>query len=885
MVLKKIGINMTNYLESDRSIFIGNWEKENFENGKSRLSRLVEIGGKEYKISVAYSDNLAKHFESPELPIDDTIKKVIEESEQQISKLIESFQDEADPIEKVTVKTNIRERTGSVAVKVFNKPNEKLSLPQLKDRNIKMESAASGLINRVSERCLYTSYSSRLSSPLKPVNETVREQVPEELNPFKRKAGTQLESLLKMIEGKESPKANVHGVKISDRFYYEGLPVELKEFEEGAYNGPIMEDYRRRQLLVVKAAIAFVMENAENIENLESVSTALSHLDTEFQKALQEPEYQLDYSLMKKGIEATVHLEEINRKQVELIGQFTRNAQHIINSALTSGECNISDLDKHEREQVYSRGRPIIVNIFNLNGQKFFSMQTPETRDSEGNRKKTIPSSLRDRQGLANYVSTSFGTISDEGRVSVEHYAIRHSSYSPIAVKDPVLRQGYAIQNLKQLMADLTESLTENESQGLSSDDPIIIPLRTMMLLTPLVGDGLRNRSKGVTGAWTGESEVLQLKESAFTLSTMRDRAVPIRVKGKTVWVKLDSSFMNLGANKEAARVGLMGKLPISSFENEINHRGYFEFVRDVESHLNKQELSSEVKNLFTQIRKLERHSYSYRTKVKELNSLLEQTGEDLKEKYRSLDELYARYESTRDPQLIKEIRVLKKEVMKRESLINKKFGELYQLRMNAIHRNGEKINELESRILVLMNEEVLHASDTAEEKEKLLVRDLFVNYFQAKQIYQTKAYRQPETVMEFQSLYIQTYEMMDVLVEFFCKSAEDRTGRVDNKVQERGVFRQLNQRQKTRSEADREIVDHLIAPAVHQYSASRDNTLWNSDSPGLQITHHVNPSVPATIDKMQATMAKKVMKKAKELGPTVQYNPQIEGIFIEAVS
>ena len=109
---------------------------------------------------------------------------------------------------------------------------------------------------------------------------------------------------------------------------------------------------------------------------------------------------------------------------------------------------------------------------------------------------------------------------------------------------------------------------------------------------------------------------------------------------------------------------------------------------------------------------------------------------------------------------------------------------------------------------------------------------------------------------------------MIGYMTELFCKSAEDRTGRVDNKVQERHVFSALHQRQALGSDPDRKEVDEVLAPAVHQYSASRDNTRYNSDSPGLQITYHVNPTLTAKIDHANATMAKRVILKAKSLSP-----------------
>jgi len=857
---------MTSASEYQPSVGAGEWNKEVLDNGNVLLYRRVEIGGNTYKISVGYNERLADLIDHPDQPLDATLKKVIEESEQKIRELIDSLQREAEPIENVTMKTNLVKRTSEVSIQAFGKKRETVSFKDLKDRGVALQQAASGLIQQIAGRCL------KESDEAEPFQIRFKEKKPVDLAPFKRQTAAQLSAILGRAQSLRVPIADQHGVKKWQKFELDGHTVEVREFEQGAYNGPLMEDFRRRQQLVYKAVWGYLNDNKENIRDIEKVSKQLVALDLVFDKAYKE--IQLDYEQMRTGKQATDHFLEVNQRQVELIAQFARDAQFIVNGALSSGEFTIDDIDRLEREEVLRRGRPIIVNIFTIQGQKFFSMQTPETKDADGNRGLTIPSTIRDRVGLANYVSTSFGTIDDNDTVHVDHYAIRHSSYTPIAVQNPFLRQAYALRNVRQLMTDLASVAMENQEGGDSPDDPLVIPLRSMMLLTPLKGDErYRSRKKFVAGGWTGESETQQLRESVLALSTMRDRVVPMNIKGKTVYVKLDSSFMNLGANKEAARVGPAGKIPISSIEGQINYRGYFEFLRDVEKHLLMRDMPGDCSKWLRSIILEERRTTGYKSKQKELAEMIDGSRADLNAKKAKLESLYLQYEESGDRQIAKEIANVRAEVLQIEKRINLQYKELYELRMKAINRNQQRIQVYQAEILNKLNDEIERAEDPEKKKELQLVRDVFENYLQAKAIFESKAYRNADTVMDFQTLYLQTYEMIGMLTELFCKSAEDRTGRVDNRVQERHAFRALLGRQAARNERDDQIIDGVIAPAVHQYSASRRANDENAPgSRGLQITPHVNQALPADIDRALATTAKGVPKKAKELSPRGDY-------------
>src|SRR5690606_30685264 len=119
---------------------------------------------------------------------------------------------------------------------------------------------------------------------------------------------------------------------------------------------------------------------------------------------------------------------------------------------------------------------------------------------------------------------------------------------------------------------------------------------RTMMLFTPVMGDFMRNKSKGVVGEWVGESEVSQLEESLLALRIFSDRPIPLQIGAETVWVRIDTSMMNLGANPEAAGIGPFGKLPAPLLQTLVNARGFSRFLDDTETYIEGLELPEDVK-------------------------------------------------------------------------------------------------------------------------------------------------------------------------------------------------------------------------------------------------------------------------------------------------
>ncbi len=125
------------------------------------------------------------------------------------------------------------------------------------------------------------------------------------------------------------------------------------------------------------------------------------------------------------------------------------------------------------------------------------------------------------------------------------------------------------------------------------------------------------------------------------------------------------------------------------------------------------------------------------------------------------------------------------------------------------------------------------------------------------------------ESVMDLPTRYIQMQNLQNNSVTFHCKSAKDRTGRINNVLEEQEIYRNENHRYPIEPK-ERSHIDREIAPHVAQYSASVNNARYNTRNAGLQIGSKVNPkTLPIRMTKSHAMISKTGFKKSKKLKPS----------------
>ena len=706
---------------------------------------------------------------------------------------------------------------------------------------------------------------------------------------------------------KQPIQTDSHGIEtweVTVKLNGEDHKVHVKEFPAGSYNGVKLDGFRVRQQLLFNASREWVQKQEASTLNGTQKNQALRHLDLlnqrfemTIQKSMKTPEAKILKTLsnkhkFNKEFENTYN--EINKNLLRKIAAYAKDTECIINNAAAKEIIDQKILAAAENEHVYNRSRPIIVNTFRFGPKTFVGIQTPARRVLNKNGERvnanTIPSTIRDRQGLVNYVTSSFGEIKN-GEVTILSEGIRHSSYSPKGLEDAELRQTYACENVRSCLADIAERklmALEKDKKLLTSTkkSPLLVSLRTMLLLTTGIGDtAFRNRSGG---KWVGDAEGTQLRDSAFGLSVHKDRVFQVNLGRKfgNVWLKADISFINLGTNLGVTKKGIVGNITIKKkSEQMVNATGFTEFDKELDKGILDMEktLGKEKGEISTKIKFLKKYSSEIRNL--QTNSDLDLLTQDVKDFISDIEKDMYTYstialktqkkitdDQTRLPGLRKKLNSQYKAIKHAQDKIGAENKNIVNEKRKLFLKNKNKINEYQDKLNFTMKD-ILKRSKINSNTRKLLetYRDVINNAMEAREVYYEKKYKNPGCLNDFQALYIETQQLLGNSVEFFCKSAEDRTGRVDDRVMERQVYKAIKGHA-PRTKVDYVLMNTSIAPIVHQYSPSQDNTEQNSGARGEQVTGKANPeqSHLFNADRSHSQLAKKVFKLSKKLdGPS----------------
>ena len=354
------------------------------------------------------------------------------------------------------------------------------------------------------------------------------------------------------------------------------------------------------------------------------------------------------------------------------------------------------------------------------------------------------------------------------------------------------------------------------------------------MLLTPKKLDEVRNRSKFVLGTWRGESETTQLEDCAFALNLFRDRTFKVVIGGTEVWIRPDISFMNLGVNAEAARIGPKGALPPSNIQEMVNARGFREFEEESSKWLDgrlkilKDKTLTDFVKLFESIWKEPAGNWKEPVKkaqerIDQAKALHQTEWESSCKEFLKLSEKYlTATDKTLKSRLKERMQTLNFRINEMQRELTAAFEDLQKAKETIYHENRELLRELPDKIKARYS--VILNQTSAPNRLTMLtkMRDFHLNYLQAVDLYYSKKYENPETLTAFQAIYLEQMFMMNLEPEFFCKSAEDRTGRINNVVEEREIYRSQTGHYPA-SKYDQDEIDAKIAPAVHQFSATSE--------------------------------------------------------------
>lgn len=855
---------MVNSTKSGNSIFKGNWEKETPSENIHCITRLVRVNGKTYRMRVGYKPVASEQGNHPNES--QVIKNVIEGSEAEIECFLRTHRPGRGE-SGIAVTTNLTKRRGAYTINcrrgiskrqhsarskmisslAWEYRKQTMQFPHLKKATAKVFESQANHTKFIGEA--YAQKGLDLIDKLKG---------------FGQEGPVEYEGKKYVIPSFDKYGRRKWEVEIDGRHY------EINEFKQDAYNSVQVEDFLKRQELVYQAGLRYLEKNQPVMKD--ELLNGLETLNHSFKNDLTGHEYQFQWQNILSDEAIAEQFAEINQLATERIAQFAKDVQFLITQIPGCEEFSIADLDHLEREHVLERGRPIVLNTFEAYGKKFVHMHLPESKEFRGHLspkpKNTIPSTMRDRPGLGNYVTSYGGTLSPDGKVTITYEAMRHTSYAPLRVSSSTSRQAIAAENVKQGLQDLAYKMLQAEERKTSAEEPLVIPLRSMILLTPLVGGVMLNRSRFIAGEWMGESESLQLRESVFALRMFNGRTIPLQFGEDIVWVKPDISMMNLGSNAEAAGLGLFGKTPLDGFQRMVNAKGFVEFIDDIETCLREADLPKDLRQALCELEGIDQGSKKVALGREQVARVTKAREVQLKKLYSELEGLYAEYR-------VAGRKAVKEKIKERTKQIHQLENEVYEVHLKL--QSVMQKEFLENRAAFAVKEEELNSrfkehilNEQDPEKRAVIEKALNIsnNLCLAKSYFYEGKTNKPESVMEFQSIYIQTYSMLDKFVEFFCKSGEDRTGRMDDKVLEREVYREMFQRVPVTFE-DQRVIEEKLALLIHQFTASQNTTEQNSNARGEQISYKVNREVPARLDLMQATLAKRVFDNAKKLKPS----------------
>ncbi|MBF0366781.1 MAG: hypothetical protein HQK50_14500 [Oligoflexia bacterium] len=663
-----------------------------------------------------------------------------------------------------------------------------------------------------------------------------------------------------------------------------GNHVQIKQISPNGYNGPSTQDFIDRADLLTNAMKANCCPPES--EEKDDCSLKFKNLnDKTFDRITQEASIEVSneeaasrnwFQFKRDKFDAKFDIAKA------ILQDHVNNLQRAMRE-----QCN-KDLDKEqmrsiENEYLSSRPRPTLLNQYELPpseavNKRFFSLHVPGREDTQ-------TSAARDREGLANFVEASFGVQSNDGQgpVKLLFSGYRHSSYPPISIRDKTTRQFYAIRNAKQMLFKLARNYCNKHNKC-----PTELPLSSMILLTPNVAlDAARAAMEMKNENAPHESEIDQMNESYQALRTFDNQQVEVDdCNGNVCTVTPKITVMNIPANdvetdhKKMTAILAAGK---SSDMQPINARGIDNYITRSENFtqnnfcaiesLSKKDKTmpplAAFKNLNKSIEKLKNNNSKT---INEYKKSIAEEEKGLADDYKKLS-LYANTDSINTSSGFKaEVKALMQRISEKEARINSIYQKVEEERKKDYLADGPAIRNKEKQLISFYEQKITalkaeknspQSSKQVENLGKLIgfyerQKDIMQLNSDAMKVYFNDEYKSWKNRHVFQRNFLLANYLMGSDVEFYCKSAEDRTGRINNKIEEALIFKEKHGR--FPSYEKQEDLDEIrsIAPIVHYNSASREtNNVNNPGARGLQIPDDPDLKAAGSLGQMDDKMGK----------------------------
>lgn len=627
--------------------------------------------------------------------------------------------------------------------------------------------------------------------------------------------------------------AKIHTIEFTKPQAEDGLhygtrkQTVIKLLDKGAYDGNKTEDIAAPGILLIDS-IKHKLLHSLNLASNKKILKQLDKIQNDFIDKINTHccvDIEKINALRKQG-----YFEEINHLFAEFEAIANNEMQQIIiqvgsllaqNGIVGDSKKIINQIKNAGSQYIEEIGRPNIIKVGYVADTKVVSAQF--TRG-----KHTIPSTNRSREldspkMLSNHIIDFTGHINNDDEIKGDLTMEGHCSNPPIKEKDELKRRYFAY---KSALEEIQERAQDILKASPGKSEPLIIPLSTMMLLTPF-----RSKHMDIRAA----TEHGQVADTKSAMEMLRHQKQPIEIEvnvegaTKKIKVQIDISYMNLPVN--VGKNGIISaettyNILLSKLQQDINARGmndYFDNVTDFIKAAGKNPLA-EFTNLWNKL--------SLAEEKIDLDNLKNQYEETLQDLYKKLEMAMLKHctnikaGKNGNKDVCKKI---KNEILTIENKINLLERNLHLHRQEIFLENAH----LFDHAIQALDAAIKTATDSKQRKELIFQKEVLL----AQTIFYEDKIASPQYAYQFQMHYLRTNEYMNHCITSFCKSAEDRTGWLRVFTAAYTMFIKQEKRDPNLNDAnDRARFDYLYAAKMHEASASLENTKYNSEARGLQV-------------------------------------------------
>lgn len=721
-----------------------------------------------------------------------------------------------------------------------------------------------------------------------------------------RQVGDWVETLLKSRDApaEEWVKADVTGYGYTQYNYLgddtnicgSNTVAEVRFFTEESYHGAKVEDFIARANALTQVALTRAAKLPEA-----QASELSAWIQNEFEKTRKRLSEQCI-------INANNHLAETQAKAILTARSLLR--QLLVDlvtatdpDALTEKgitKSAISAFQSEEAQWLAAEGRPNFVHVYQLPSdiQTDTNYRRVSAQETMGDH--TNPSTLRDKKELSNFIRVACGAFdAASGQYRQDFFAYRHSSYSPIQYKGTsksdsfMHRRDGAAKSARQMLQTLVEAKLADLPADEMQTGPIEISLSSMMMLSP---------------SWFMDhgkmSEDRQVEESFHALQMLNGRVLDITIAtehgDRVVQVKPDFSQMNAPANAKASPFLVYSK-------SMVNERGFYDYQSSMLAFLNQNPIET---NTPMGAAKLELVEIAVQSKAfleqqaKHPDIIQAERRLQVKLAQANLPALYARLENLQlqyqhcgsdadKKSLYKQYKHLDKQIQKRQKHVAKAYAEVNRVRRKNRQKHcQESMNLLHNAITAALGNASLQdwfkSENGRDLRDQLTAFQLYLDALTLQDNHLQESY---EFAHDFQARYLLSNNLIGRNVEMFCKSGKDRTGRVQNYIEEMLSYRdiygsvpRLNEESQQRLEA--------ISGSVHEFSVSREIAHHNAHGArGLlqdagnriaRVRLRVNRALNILTDRAMGSLAKRHIYERGTKMPANYFAPDAVAAVIE---